>query len=88
MRRDALAATAAPYSHTPTPVGPPPQRTERGQAAAIPPASPPIIEVTIGRVEVRAVHPPAPVARPKPIAPAAPRLSLEEYLRNQNGGRR
>jgi hypothetical protein len=66
-----------------------PRRTERERMAVVAvPSSPPIIEVTIGRVEVRAVHPPAPIPRPNPVAPAAPRLSLEEYLRNQNGGRR
>ncbi|MCU0500446.1 MAG: hypothetical protein MUC51_01550, partial [Anaerolineae bacterium] len=67
-----------------------PRRAERGQAAAAAtPPPPPTIEITIGRVEVRAtVSPPAPVARPQPVAEAAPRLSLEEYLRIQNGGRR
>jgi hypothetical protein len=84
MRRDARA----PAVVTPADELEPPRRAERGQAAAMPPSSPPTIEVTIGRVEVRAVHPPAPVARPKAAAPAAPSLSLEEYLRNQNGGRR
>ena len=48
----------------------------------------PTIEITIGRVEVRAVQPPAPAPRPKTTSPHAPALSLEEYLRNQNGGRR
>ena len=83
MRPDARAAV--------TPADEPelPRRAERGQAAAAAmPPPPPTIEITIGRVEVRAVHPPAPVARPQSAAQAAPRLSLEEYLRNQNGGRR
>lgn len=86
MRRDARAAAVVTPADEPEPR----RRAERGQAAtaAMPPSSPPTIEVTIGRVEVRAVHPPAPVARPKAAAPAAPSLSLEEYLRNQNGGRR
>src|SRR5262245_46335471 len=46
----------------------------------------PSINVTIGRVEVRAVPPPAlQQAKPKP----APVLSLEDYLRQRaNGGRR
>jgi hypothetical protein len=48
-----------------------------------PPA--PTIRITIGRVEVRAVTPPpAPSRRP---ARPAPRMSLDEYLRSQNGGR-
>jgi len=83
MRRDARAAAVVTPADEPEPS----QRAERGPASATS-SSPPTIEVTIGRVEVRAVHPPTPVARPKPAAPVAPRLSLEEYLRNQNGGRR
>lgn len=86
---------AKPDSHAAAVVAPTdeserPRRAERGQAAAsAAPPLPPTIEITIGRVEVRAtMGPPAPVARPQPVAQAAPRLSLEEYLRNQNGGRR
>lgn len=52
------------------------------------PASQPRIEVTIGRVEVRAVHPAAPVAKPGARGTAPPRLSLDDYLRKQNGGKR
>jgi hypothetical protein len=43
----------------------------------------PVVRVTIGRIEVRAVHQSAPV--PKPAKPALPKLSLDDYLR---GGRR
>jgi hypothetical protein len=48
--------------------------------------SAPIIRVTIGRVEVRAVHSPAPA--PKPAKPAPPKLSLENYLRKRARGSR
>jgi hypothetical protein len=41
--------------------------------------------VTIGRVDVRAVVAPAPAAQPKPRR--QPRLTLEDYLRDANGGR-
>jgi hypothetical protein len=42
-------------------------------------AEPPVIKVTIGRVEVRAVHPSPPQPPPAlPPAPSAP--SLEEFL--------
>jgi hypothetical protein len=45
----------------------------------------PVIHVTIGRVEVRAVQPqPAPL-RP---APPGPKLTLEEYLRQRDKGER
>ncbi|CAN5872590.1 hypothetical protein BH10CHL1_BH10CHL1_42540 [soil metagenome] len=47
-------------------------------------ATPPTIQVTIGRIEVRAIQP-AVAAQPRP-APK-PSLSLEEYLRTQKGGR-
>jgi hypothetical protein len=47
----------------------------------------PTIQVTIGRVEVRAVQPtPAPPLRQPPRA--APKVSLEEYLHGQRGGQR
>jgi hypothetical protein len=46
--------------------------------------SAPIIRVTIGRVDVRAVHPPA--ATPKQAKPVPPKVSLEDYLHKQERG--
>ena len=43
----------------------------------------PVIRVTIGRIDVRAVNASAPQARR--AMPAAPKLSLEEYLRSRSG---
>jgi len=51
-----------------------------------PAAEPSRINVTIGRIEVRAVSPPAPP--PAPRQPAGPKISLEEYLRSFQGERR
>lgn len=51
------------------------------------PNSSPTIRVNIGRLEVRAITPPGPAPRPK-RAPAAPRLSLSEYLQQRSGGQR
>jgi hypothetical protein len=51
-----------------------------------PSTSAPIIRVTIGRVEVRAIHAPAPT--PKPAKPPPPKLSLENYLRQRERGSR
>jgi hypothetical protein len=50
-------------------------------------ASVPTIQITIGRVEVRAVQPPSPAAQRQQTAPTA-KISLEEYLRTQKGDRR
>lgn len=44
------------------------------------------IYVTIGRIEVRAIHPPAEPAPPRP--PPKPTLSLDDYLKQRNGGAR
>lgn len=51
------------------------------RVAARPPAAdePPVVRVTIGRVDVRAVLPAAPAERARPKRP--PRLTLDEYLR-------
>jgi len=56
---------------------------EWGRDAA-PPA--PTIQVTIGRIEIRAM--PSPTAPARGKGPAAPRLSLEDYLRLRGGGAR
>jgi hypothetical protein len=53
-----------------------------GTGHAAPP--PPVIHVTIGRVEVRAA-PPRPLAAAPAPRPAAPKLSLDEYLRSRRG---
>ena len=47
------------------------------------PTEPPVVRVTIGRVEVRAVLPPAPPERATPRR--APRMTLDEYLRQGDG---
>lgn len=49
-------------------------------------AEPPVVKVTIGRVEVRAILPPPAPERRVPAPPAA--LSLEEYLERRHGARR
>ncbi len=49
-------------------------------------SSTPTIQVTIGRIEVRAITPPvAPPQRPRKPSPA---LSLDDYLKQRNGGQR
>jgi hypothetical protein len=51
------------------------------------PVPAPTIRITIGRVDVRAVVPATPAARPAPARPS-PALSLEDYLKQREGGRR
>lgn len=46
---------------------------------------PPTIQVTIGRVEIRAMASPAPSRKTSARSPA---MSLEEYLKQRNGGQR
>jgi hypothetical protein len=43
----------------------------------------PEIRVTIGRIEVRAITPPA--VSQSPAAPRTPKISLDDYLRSRNG---
>ena len=50
------------------------------------PLATPTIRVTIGRIDVRAVTSSSPPTRPKPIR-SGPTLSLEDYARQNRGGR-
>lgn len=56
--------------------------------AATEETSSPTIRITIGRVEVRAVAPAPGPAQPPTAARPEPGLSLDDYLRQHNGGRR
>ncbi len=47
---------------------------------------PPIIRISIGRIDVRAVAQPA--APVRPALPASPKTTLDEYLQGRNKGRR
>ncbi len=48
------------------------------------PTSPPTIQVTIGRIDVRAIAAPTPSRRPS--TPSSAKLSLDEYLRSRSSG--
>jgi hypothetical protein len=51
-------------------------------------STPNIVKVTIGRIEVRAVHPPAPVSAPaRAREPVRPTVSLRDYLTKRPGER-
>jgi hypothetical protein len=92
-RSRALAAALGAEMPSSTVSGPEPREVISGHPP--PPASGaseeggaagPVIQVTIGRIEVRAVTPPAP-ARSAPARPS-PAPSLDEYLKRRNGGER
>lgn len=68
-------------------------RLERGSGeprVAAPEPSAPTIRVAIGRIEVRAITPPPtpPPAQPSTPVRSGPALSLDEYLKQRNGGQR
>ena len=75
----------------PRPVSPVPPRLNPvsqpafGESSNLRAAEVPTIQVTIGRIEIRATPPAAPVPKPRP---ASPTLSLDDYLRQRNEGRR
>jgi hypothetical protein len=81
-------ATVVPQTAMPQAVMPQMPRsqfTQRGREIAPPPALP-TIQVTIGRIEIRAITPP--VTPPMPSRPATTpaRMSLDAYLRSRSGG--
>ena len=65
------------------------ERGPQEPRVAAPESSAPAIRVTIGRIEVRAITPPPmpPAQRIMPARPG-PELSLDDYLKQHNGGRR
>lgn len=62
-------------------------RKERESPPAVEPGRPPVIEVHIGRIEVRATLS-MPKSAPARREPHAPKLSLSEYLTGPKGGSR
>ncbi len=95
-RRDVEVGAAEPWVPAPDlllPLESEPVSGNRDQLAAhrptpsqTTPTPASIVEVTIGRVEVRAVQAAQPAAKPK-AAPSAPALSLEAYLSQQQGSK-
>jgi len=95
------AATAAPARLVPVPRSAPAplsgeggrhvevggRQVEVGGSASLGAARGTIVRINIGRIEVRAVHPVQPAAMPRKIAPT-PRLTLEEYAKQRNEGKR
>ena len=78
------ASPAAPMQAILTPRLPHAEPLAQSVQPAIGPASEPVVHVTIGRVEIRAVA--APSAVPKRSAAPKPALSLSDYLQQRSGG--
>lgn len=83
----------SPRASTPATIIAQPRRISRIEPAAPALAEPivtqeaaPLIRVTIGRVEVRAILSPPPA--PRPTIRPSPTLSLEDYLKQREGGKR
>ena len=65
------------------------KRGPQESRVAAPESSEPDIRVTIGRSEVRAITPPPmPPAQGSTPARPGPELSLDDYLKQHNGGQR
>jgi len=70
----------------PIPVARLPRQAQAAAQALPPPAQPPAVQISIGRIEVRAST--APVERPRAAKPAGPAVTLDDYLRQRRGGER
>jgi hypothetical protein len=81
--RPASAVTVIVPPHLTTPVA-----SSAPAAPAAPPTPVPEIRVTIGRIEVHALMPPAPPAQRSKPPRSAPLLSLDDYLKQRQEGRR
>ena len=66
------------------------ERGPQEPRVAAPESTAPAIRVTIGRIEVRAITPPPPIPPAQRTTPArpGPALSLDDYLKQHNGGLR
>ncbi len=63
------------------------ERGPREPRVAAPESSTPTTRVSIGRIEVRSITPPPRTPPERPLAPSDPVLSLDDYLKQRNGGR-
>lgn len=63
------------------------ERRRRGQPVKSAPTQP-VVNVSIGRIEVRAPRKDAPVSAPSPMLHTSSVISLDEYLRQRRGGGR
>ncbi|HEY6886225.1 MAG TPA: hypothetical protein VI300_00560 [Solirubrobacter sp.] len=87
-RREAAALTRQDARARPATSVQAPPAAHSEPAGAPDPAQERTMVVSIGRIEVNAQRPSPPPVRPTTRAWGGPRLSLDDYLRERNGGRR
>lgn len=85
-QRPEIPAHLQPVTVEPLPVTRQERRAEN-VATATDQASGTTVHISIGRIEVRAVHPSQPSVLPRKPLPQ-PKLSIDEYARQRNGGKR
>src|SRR5262249_48537584 len=85
--RDTMPATVVGQPHVAPPYVEPRVPAPAPTASLTTPAPMPTIRVTIGRLEVRAITPPAQKTPPVTQGQRAPLLTLDEYLKQRNEGR-
>jgi hypothetical protein len=91
VEREPSRETPRPVQRRPEPVVVRPRRAVAETRAAVPrrtePAPAPVIHVSVGRVEVRAVRPAPPAPPPEPSRTPASGPALDEYLAGLGGSR-
>lgn len=81
--RPAVKAVAPETVIVRTELNPVPEVSEKETQQALLRETAPVVRVSIGRVEVKAVLPQAPVSPPKPVRQKKPVLTLDNYLKQR-----
>ena len=85
----AIPAWERPRQEADLPVGPGLQSRHTGaERFDRSPSRTPVVKVSIGRIEVRAVTPPEPRLERRPSQPPGPSLTLDDYLKRRRRGER
>ena len=83
-----VARRGAPSTSSPAGAGSPPSPRTAAAPLAARDEEPPVVHVTIGRIDVRALTPAQPPPRPTAPAPRGPAMSLDQFLaERERGGR-
>ena len=83
--RPAMSSSALPLDHRPAAIAAAAAAPAAASRPVVPEPDLPPIEITIGRIEVRAIDGDRPARNTPPPTAAAPMLPLSEYLRRREG---